>query len=434
MFSRCSSSQAGAGSKYRDGRREYRWSPWAARLLRHRMNDLTLARIGFFTLAFPVASWYSYALQAAANLGVRPVVWGLLLAVSSVASVAAMRWFLRLTARNSRRVSRAANLILPTAAAGLVMSVGLLATVPLLVVFGMSLGVVQLDANQRASAMEDDLQRPVLASCHGFFSLGVMSAGAIAYLTASAAGDRQRWWIVGSIALVAIGGWATRRPQQQRGPVPAARSDSGVRDSGLPALPWGALVAAAVVLRLTEGAVNTWHGALVENEMGLAGLGGLAYAAYGFGGVCVRFLADRARLRFGILSTTAVVGPVAVIIFAVSLTTNAVVLVLAGLFLLGCALGIGYPDVLKLATVGPGDSGGRRLSLVLTGGTVGSSLASPFVGLSSQFFSVRTAFMVLDAASALAFVFMAARYVRWRQLTKKEGMAVKSQNRRSETT
>jgi hypothetical protein len=47
------------------------------------------------------------------------------------------------------------------------------------------------------------------------------------------------------------------------------------------------------------------------------------------------------------------------------------------------------------------------------GGTIGSLLANPIMGLLSELIAVRSAFLILDCVLACAFAYMTARYVHW---------------------
>jgi hypothetical protein len=379
-------------------------------------REAAALRLGFFALGFPVATWYSYAVHAQLLLGVRAAFWGLLLAVSAVAAIGAMRGYVRLPATRQAVVSTWAINLLPLSSAGLVLSPTVPVTAVLLALFGAAMGVVQVSLNHGACELEEQLTRPLLASCHGSFSIGVLAAGLIDFASAGTASSRVA--ITGSLLLVTVIRALFTRPMRRDIPSVAASSrprDPAPRAPGHPHLAVAALVVTAVVLRLMEGAVNTWHSHLVDRELGFVGLGGAAYAAYAAGGILIRFVGDRARSRFGVLMTTSLLGPLAVLVFAAGLTGGHAAVVWPALVLLGAALGIAYPELLKLASLSPANVGARMVSLVLMGGTVGSLLANPLLGLLSEIMTVRGAFLLLDAVLACAFAYVTVRYLRWRR-------------------
>ncbi len=381
-----------------------------------RRREAAALRLGFFALGFPVASWYSYAVHAQLLLGVRAALWGLLLAVSAVVAIGAMRGYVRLPATRQAVVSTWAINLLPLSSAGLVLSPAVPVTAVLLALFGAAMGVVQVSLNHGACELEERLTRSLLASCHGSFSIGVLAAALIDFATAGTASSQVA--ITGSLLAVTVARALFTRPMRR-----SAAADSRPRDPeatappapGHPHLGVAALVVTAVVLRLMEGAVNTWHSHLVDRELGFAGFGGAAYAAYAVGGILIRFVGDRARSRFGVLMTTSLLGPLAVLAFASGLTGGHAAVMGPAFVLLGAALGIAYPELLKVASLSPANAGANMVSLVLMGGTVGSLLANPLLGLLSEIMTVRGAFLLLDSLLAGAFVYVAVRYLRWRR-------------------
>lgn len=381
---------------------------------RLRVGEAATLKIGFFALAYPVATWYSYAVHAQHDLGLRPAFWGLLLALSSVCAIIAMRSHVRLPAARKETASAWAIRVLPLASIGLVLSPSVSVTAVLLVVFGTTMGITQITLNQRASEREERLRKSILPSCHGFFSVGVLCAGLTDFATAGSPWSRAAL----TVSLLLVAGFralvheGTTTEGDAAGPAAEPAYAPAVR--GTPHVGTAALLAAAVTIRLLDGAVNTWHSYLIEHELGFAGLGGAMYAAYAAGGILVRFAAEAVQSRFGVLSTTALLGPVAVMVFAMSTTHRSPVAMGLSMVLLGGAVGIAYPEYVKLAARSPDNTDGRKVSQTLAGGTVGSLLANPLIGALSDAITVRRAFLLLDAVLAATFVHAAYVYHRWR--------------------
>ncbi|MCD9878944.1 hypothetical protein [Streptomyces guryensis] len=362
-------------------------------------REIRTIRAAYLLTSFPLTSWYSQVDAVQSRLGVDDGRWGLLLLVAPLVTLCSMRVYVSLVPRHL------AHIMLNGALVGIAVDVFFIgrsrsqfALVVCLVALGLLNGVCQVESNSRAHAVEVLSGRQIFTSCHGYFSIGVLAAGLTAFGTA-----QLHMSFVAHFSLVLIVGMAGVWMFRVRPLPPASEVQVGSSSETLtaaatprsPRLPLVALMVLAFVLLGIESSVNTWHAKFVETGLHLPGYGGAAYAAYAAGGLVVRFSGDAIRRRAGALTLFTVVGPLSVCCLLWALLDANAVSALLAFLTLGIALGIAYPDVLKLGAELSTDKAAERVSKIITAGTLGVLLSNPFMGAVSEWLSVEAGFELL---------------------------------------
>lgn len=251
-------------------------------------------RLAFFTAGFGAACWAPLVPYAKARLAVDDGTLGLLLLCIGVGSVIVMPITGGLVARlGSRTIIMAGGvgfcLTLPVLA--LTASTPLLATALLL--FGASLGAMDVAMNIHAVEVERGSPRPLMSGFHALFSVGgFVGAGGFTALLASGAPPAGAA-AAGVIAIIATLIVAFPRFLETRlGP----SAPFFVRPRGLVLL----LGMLAFVSFLVEGAVLDWSALLLTRHQGfLAAQGGIAYALFSAAMTVGRLTGDRVVARLG---------------------------------------------------------------------------------------------------------------------------------------
>jgi len=309
----------------------------------------------------------------------------------------------------SRRVLRVAAVpyAISTALVGLVPDLVWLSAA--LLAWGATQGVMNVSMNAQGVALEERLGRPVLASLHGCWSLGAFGGAAAAS------------WCVGRgvppgvllpgvavLALVVIGVAGTSFVRAPGG-AGAAGTPTRRRFVVRPDARLLGLAAVAFACLLCEGAVLTWSGVFLTDEVGASdSLAGLGYAAYALSMAGSRLVGDRTIARWGgarVLPLAAVVGAGAV---GVALVQPGVGTALTGFALLGVGLACVMPVMTRAAARVAPDAVGPAVALVSSAGWVGVVAGPPLLGGIAAATTLTTALWVLVALPLLIAVGAAA--------------------------
>jgi MFS family permease len=391
-------------------------------------RQIFCTRGAYFFTSLSLTTWYSQADAIQRRLDVAPAVWGALLTTAPLMTLITSRWYARVIPRHLGNRSLQVCLL---CLALVVLCIGFASSVIMLTGLLLLLGVLnaalQVESNSRAYAVERLSGRKIFTSCHGFFSIGVLFAGLLAFGTASLNAPGQAQFIL--VACLGGGGaFIISRISVETKSMDEVANQSRVVDiskrvssGNVRRYPMVMLTCLGFLLLGAESMVNTWHGVLTEDGLGIDGFSGAVFAAYAAGGILIRFSGDRARNRWGPLSVFIFVSPFASAALASAIIFPSPALVLVAFLFLGIALGIAYPDVLQLAANSPdGSTGGEagaahRVASVITLGTLGVLLSNPLVGLITDHASVTLAFVglaVLIFALSLSLIVWRQRSVR----------------------
>jgi fucose permease len=233
-------------------------------------------RVAFFVTGVAMASWAPLVPFAKARLALDEGRLGLLLLCMGLGSVVAMPFSGGLSARFGCRktiltAGILACLMIPFLAT--VPSAALLA--PALLVFGGSLGIIDVVMNVQAVVVEKASGRPMMSGFHGFFSVGGLAgAGLMTGLMAVGASPLVATVVTGGLAILLLASF-------WKGLLPYAPEGEGAAF----AIPRGFILLLGVLcfgLFMAEGSVLDWSGVLLRVTRGLdarwAGIGYIAFA------------------------------------------------------------------------------------------------------------------------------------------------------------
>jgi len=287
-------------------------------------------RLSFLVAGFGMACWAPLVPFAKARLGIEEAQLGVLLLCLGVGSLAAMPVTGALTGRlGSRPMILLGGMGLCAALPLLALASSAPGLAAALLLFGASLGMIDVAMNIHAVEVERDSDVPLMSGFHGLFSVGGFAGAGGMTLLLSAGLAPVPATIAAALlglALLAVAGprLLTGRPDSAGG--------GFARPRGIVLL----LASLAALVFLAEGAILDWS-ALLLTEQGLvgAGGGGIGYMVFSIAMTVGRLFGDRVVARLGGTRVLAGGGVVTIAGFAVLLLSPATVPAIGGFLLIG---------------------------------------------------------------------------------------------------
>jgi fucose permease len=260
----------------------------------------------------------------------------------------------------------------------------------LLVIWGASAGALDVSMNAQGSTIEQQRRRPIMSSLHGLWSAGCMAGSAAGAVVAGLGVSFRAHFIPVAVLLGIVALLATRRlaaGDHQREPAAALAWPRGT------VLALAAIVFCAVA---TEGAMLDWGGVYLRRVLDAPEA--VAASAGSFFGVAMalgRFSGDRLTTRWsapGLARASALLAGLGVL--AVILAPGPEV-VLGGLVLAGLGVSVLVP--LAFAAAGRSEDlpASTAIAMVATVGYAVFMIGPPTIGLASERFGMRAAFLIL---------------------------------------
>lgn len=349
-------------------------------------------RLSFFAAGFGASCWAPLVPFARARLEIDDGRLGLLLLCIGIGSVVVMPITGGLVGRFGSRsviVAGAAGFCLSLPVLALGASVAPVAAALLL--FGASLGAMDVAMNIHAVDVERGSPRPLMSGFHGLFSVGGFAgSGTMTALLASGV-SLAGAAVAGVLVVAAAVAVAIPRFLETRlGPT----APFLVRPRGLVLL----LGVLAFVAFLIEGAVLDWSALLLTRHHGVAAAyGGLAYAVFSVAMTAGRLTGDRVIARLGALRVMVLGGlltSAGLLLVLPGLPTGVAV---AGFFLVGLGAANIVPVLFSQAgrqTLMPGN---LAIAAMTTIGYAGILAGPAAIGFVAQALSLPVAFALLAA-------------------------------------
>lgn len=266
----------------------------ASTCLRSAVLEQRSTRIVFFIAGFGMAAWAPLVPFAKAHTGINEGMLGVLLLCLGIGSIVAMPVAAALLPQvGCRRVIAVAAIFVCLALPLLATSSSLPVLVVALLIFGASLGAVDVAMNVQAIAVEQASGRAMMSGFHGLFSLGgiVGAAGVTALLSGGVLPLMATLVVVGGI-LLALSIAA-----------PHLLTHGSPVDGPIFAVPHGVVLiigCLCFVLFLTEGAVLDWSAVFLTSARGVrAAYAGFGYAVFALTMTIGRLSGDRIVQRYG---------------------------------------------------------------------------------------------------------------------------------------
>lgn len=344
-----------------------------------------------------IGSWAPHVPTAKAETGVDTDELGLILLCMALGAVAAMAFAGAAIARfGSARVTIVATIAFCLAFLAPVMAATPIGLAAGLLVFGMAAGLMDVAMNAHAVDVEAALERPVMSSFHGWFSLGAMlGAGGGGWLLEQTTPEIHAIAVALSVLALATPRFRALLPPRTDATAVARRFFA------IPTGPSLLLGALCLIAMMTEGAVLDWSALHLTQEIAApAAAGGLGYALLSAGMAVSRFLGDRVRTVLGDLTTlrsSAIVGATGLV---AAVATPYLPVAVAGYVICGFGIGNIVPVLFSIAGRREPDRPGHAIAAVTTLGYSGFVLGPPVVGALAAHVGLTAALVMLAVACA----------------------------------
>lgn len=357
----------------------------------HRLST----RLAFLVAGFVMAAWAPLVPFAKANTGVDEAQLGLLLLCLGIGSLIAMPVTGIVSARSGAR---------PMIILG---GIGLIATLPALtlltspiglgaalLVFGASLGTIDVAMNIHAVEVEKRGDRPLMSGFHAMFSIGGFAgAGGMTLALSLGLAPLPAAGLASLLAAAALALAAPRLLTARAGEKPRF------------ALPRGIVLLIALLTAITflvEGAILDWSALLLlDRGLATAEQGGLAYMLFSVAMTAGRLTGDRIVAALGPLRILVVGGCLTIAGIALVLLPQTQVLALAGFVLIGIGASNIVPVLFSLAGRQKVIDPGLAVAAVTTTGYAGILAGPALIGFAAHLTSLPVAFWLLAALMAL---------------------------------
>ena len=294
-------------------------------------------------------------------------------------------------------LNRLCMVAMAAAIASIALAPSALGLAAILVLVGFGTAAMDIAMNVAGFAIEERRGRPILSTCHAFFSIGMATGGLV--------GGAMVWAgapIALHLALVnglVLGAFLIAVRALPDAPPP--------RGDDAPAFAWPgrALLVPAVVLffgLMAEGAMQDWSAVFLADVIGSEGaVVGLGLTVFAGAMAAVRLLGDPLSERFGSRALIGASGAAGALGLAVLALSPGVPAALAGFALTGAGIAVIAPVTFRLAGRLSPRAPGVGVAAVATPGYLGFLLGPPLVGFLAEAGGLRLSFAVLAASMAL---------------------------------
>jgi MFS family permease len=350
--------------------------------------------------------WVPHIPLAKEGLGVGTGVFGWILLAMAAGGVAAMPIagaFINRT--GSAPVIRAAGLLFCLSFPLPIYAFDPLSLALALALFGAALGTLDVAMNAHGLAVERHLDRPVMSSLHGCYSIGAAVGAGLGGVTVGALGLHAHvlLTVAASLAMLGTSSLLLLPSCADRG-APGSHFAWPTRAT----VQLGALCFLALFI---EGAMLDWSGLHLRQNVGASvELAGSGFAAFATGMAATRFAGDGLRLRFGsvwlvLMSALALAAGLA----AAFVIANPILAIVAF-----AIAGLGVGNIAPVLFAGGGraeaDAPGRGIAAVTTMGYSGFLLGPPVIGMIAEWTGLQIALgLTILAALVIAASAAAAR-------------------------
>ncbi len=352
--------------------------------------------MAFFVNGAGFGGWAAQVPRAMARLHTDEGAFGLMLLGMGIGAMLAMAFSGRLIARHGAGpIMRLSLVVFLAAYIVLSFSADWTIFVAALLLFGAAGGLMDVAMNAYAADVEAHMNWKVMASLHGMWSIGGLAGAAVAsYLLAILSDLTQALALTACLSVLFMLCQHNLTPLHHQGASEKSHQRLAI---GRLTLVLGVLAALSFS---AEGAVRDWSSLFLASEVHTTiDRAGWGFAAFSATMALCRFTGDWMRLRFGERNVVIVSGIVAIIGFAMAVTTADHLMAVAGFALVGLGLSNIVPILISAAgrTSAPGSS----IAFVVSFGYAGYLASPPILGFIASQASLATMFLIV-AASCVA--------------------------------
>lgn len=264
----------------------------------------------------------------------------------------------------------------------LMLPLPLLATSPymlavVLFVFGASNGAMDVAMNAHGVAIQELLDRPIMSSLHGGWSVGGFTAAGLVALSAAAEVDPRAESLIVGVTLFLISLWITRRVGAS-----SAHSSEG-HGLALPTRPVILIGGLCFLVMLTEGAIGDWSGIYLRHDNGASpAAAAMAFTGFSLGMAIARLGGDFLNERIGASRLLHIGAALVAMALGALLLVGQTVPSVVGFAL--CGLGIANAVPLLFSAAGRINPPGPSLAAAFTLGYTGFIVGPPVIGVVSD--------------------------------------------------
>jgi hypothetical protein len=280
-----------------------------------------------------------------------------------------------LASRYGSRLPTAAGIVIAgvgLACAGLAPSFAVL--LPSAALLGIGIGTLDVGANAHGVAVEGRLERPILSSLHGFWSVGLLTGSAIAAGAAALAVSPKVQFPLVGLAVVLVG--LACVPQLLRG--------TRTVDAAHFALPRGALALPAFLTFCSfflESATMSWSAVFLAGPAhASAAVAAAGVVAFSVAMAFSRFVGDGLLARWGVGGLARRGGTLTCAGIALALAARSPAAGLVGFALVGVGSAVLVPAIFRVAGTSSRTSAAGGIAAVATLGYTGAVVNGPAIG------------------------------------------------------
>ena len=260
-----------------------------------------------------------------------------------------------------------------------------------LFVFGGLNAMLDVAMNAQGAELEMRMQRPIMSSLHGAFSLGGLAgAGSTAALLEAGMSSIAHVLCVAALSTLAVSIAA-------RGLLPTSARRTHIRPKLV--LPSRALLGAGrtyFAALLIEGAMADWSAVYLQHEVGMdAGAAGLGFAAFSLTMAACRFAGDAITHRFGAVPLVRFSAMTALCGLLIALLIRYPWPALIGFALVGIGMANLIPILFGSAARSRPSDPGAGIAAVATTGYLGFLAGPPIIGWLADYVGLTFALGVL---------------------------------------
>jgi MFS family permease len=360
------------------------------------MTPQCLIMLAFFLQPVAFGSWLPRIPDVAQRLGMGPAELSLTLIGLPVGIGITLPFAGPLVARiGSHNAIRYGFLAYPIAVCLPVLAFHPVALYFALLLLGISMSALELGLNVAADEVEKLTGKPVMSTCHGCWSLGIMT-GNLFGSGLAALHLKPEFSVPLVAALVLIAALPLGRALPQGATTAPAKGKPAARPFFLPGLVLIGICVFAFGTTMAEGAAGDWSAIYLRQVFGSdAASAGVGYAIFA-GLVAVgRLLGDWLKVRFGPVAIARFTAATAVLGFLILVFSPAYPISLIGFALGGFGVSVSFPLAVT-AAAGLGDRpAAQNVAVLSLLGLSGFLIGPPLIGFVAQHFGMRWGLLVL---------------------------------------
>jgi MFS family permease len=350
----------------------------------------------FFLHGFIWGNWAPHIPLVKERLGAGPAMFGVaLLAIAAGAVIAMPISGFLINRYGSANMIRITGTMMSLALIPPVMADGFANFIIVAVIFGASIGSMDVSMNAHGIAVEKSLRQPVMSFFHGGFSVGGMAGAFFGAAMLDLMNEEPHVFLAGclTLALLLIAFRFLLPSSVDRGLSGTSFAWPTRATIGLGLLCFLALMA--------EGSVVDWSAILLRGRFALdASTAALGYALYSAGMALSRLIGDWARLKLGAVTLVRASALLTAIGIAVAVSIPSPVAAIAAFAIAG----IGVGNIAPILFAGGGRlepaAPGRGIAAVTTLGYSGFLAGPPLIGFAAELTNLSFA-LALTALAAL---------------------------------